>query len=181
MNHRTRGAVRSDGAEREQFGIDHCEAGRLLIQKWNLPAEFCAVAGYDGDYPADEPFGLPALVRIACGLATSLGFHVLESPGAPGFEEVLQLLPERVRHKFTPNPDDLREIILSKLDSFDMPGLGESPGVMANRGAAPLAKRAEVVPVSEPEPQVSPSETEAPAPAALSPDEPESPMESRRQ
>jgi HD-like signal output (HDOD) protein len=169
--------------ERRLFGIDHCEAGRLLAQKWNLPVEFSTIAGYDEDFPPDEEFDLLALVRIACALTNSLGFSVLQSPHTPGFDEVLQRLPEPARHRFNPNPEELREAILAKIESFDIDGFGEKPAGSTMREAArvtdqgcgthltkheqpesqPIAELLSPIPASSPEP-------ESPALAAIAPE-----------
>lgn len=151
-------------SERRLFGIDHCEAGRLLVLKWNLPVEFANIAGYHGDFPPDDQFDLLALVRIACALANSLGFRVVDSPWAPEFEEVLQRLPDHARHRFLPSAEELRETILSRLESFDIEGFGRK--AEEDKREAPV-EAVEAEPEEPGEPGPAEREEPEPAPAEM--------------
>jgi hypothetical protein len=163
-------------SERKLFGLDHCEAGRLLVLKWNLPAEFATIAGYHGDFPPDDKFDLLALVRIACALANSLGFCVVQSPGAPGFDEVLRRLPEHAQHRFIAEPEELKEMILTRVESFDIEGFGEKPGRAPKREAPPPEKPVQKARAYEPEQPESEPVAVYPAPAPLPEREPEPPL-----
>ena len=57
--------------EREHFGIDHAEAGRFLAETWDLPQEFCIVAGRhhdrcEGTGARFAPDHTPGLPRGSC-------------------------------------------------------------------------------------------------------------------
>jgi len=159
--------------ERTLFGIDHCEAGRLLVLKWNLPVEFATIAGYHGDFPPDDQFDLLALVRVSCALANSLGFCAVRSPHTPEFDQVLQRLPEKARHRFNADPEELREMILSKIEAFDIEGFGEQTRGKPEPKAAPPEKPEREARAYEP---VQPE----PPPAAVQPTRQEPVKASRR-
>lgn len=67
----------SDLLEQElaHFGIDHCDAGAWVIEKWQLPEQFAVVARHHhSPQPENE---LTMLVNAACVIANRLGFSVV--------------------------------------------------------------------------------------------------------
>jgi putative nucleotidyltransferase with HDIG domain len=62
--------------ELAHFGVDHCEAGAWVIEKWQLPRTFVEVARH---HHAPQPEGgeLTMLVNSACVVANQLGFSFL--------------------------------------------------------------------------------------------------------
>lgn len=112
--------------ERRLFGIDHCEVGRLLAHKWNLPAEFSTIAGYHLDVPPGEQFDLLALVRLACRMAISLGFEIIHPPNFPTFEELVRQIPDSGRYRFPTDSERLRQSLQAKIDSYDITAVGSS-------------------------------------------------------
>lgn len=102
--------------ERERFMMDHCELGRLLIQEWKLPHEFCVVAGRHHDLPAGETeLDSLRIAQLSCRLADALEFWVAKPFQPLDIEAVLSELPDSVRHRF-PNPVELSEKIRRSLD-----------------------------------------------------------------
>jgi HD-like signal output (HDOD) protein len=67
--------------ERNLFDIDHCEAGRWVVERMFLPEEIsrCVVHHHDAELP--EGWDLVHLVRTADRLADALGYGIV--PGAP--------------------------------------------------------------------------------------------------
>src|SRR5579872_3611049 len=47
-----RDAVSLLDLEKKRFGMDHCEAGRQLVDQWKLPHDFCVIAGRHHDPPS---------------------------------------------------------------------------------------------------------------------------------
>jgi HD-like signal output (HDOD) protein len=103
--------------ERELFDLDHCQAGSWLIGKMPFPPELCEVVAKHHD-PPSGPFRMVHLVRIAGLLADTLGFAVLPELSYPLFAEVLQDLPEAACMRFTPDPDELKADIASRIQSW---------------------------------------------------------------
>jgi putative nucleotidyltransferase with HDIG domain len=62
--------------ERAVFGIDHCEAGRWLVEQWMFPLEFREIVGAHHRNGAPERMDKPGLVRLCCRAADALGFQV---------------------------------------------------------------------------------------------------------
>jgi putative nucleotidyltransferase with HDIG domain len=76
--------------ERDSFGVDHCQAGRLLVQRWNLPPMFAEVTSRHHEAPsAGEPVVL-SVVRRSCMMADTLGFGILQTGQTRAYEEILQ-------------------------------------------------------------------------------------------
>jgi putative nucleotidyltransferase with HDIG domain len=61
--------------ERTCFGVDHCEAGALLIEQWKLPQVFADVARNHHD-PQLDANNLTMVVHAACVFADQLGFSL---------------------------------------------------------------------------------------------------------
>ena len=77
-------------AERQAFGIDHCDTGEWLINEWKLPTGFANAARdhlNDGDL---DP--LSETVRDACSIARRLGFGPEGRAAKP--EDISGLPPE---------------------------------------------------------------------------------------
>ena len=62
-----------DEMEHQFFGVDHCEAGAWVVEKWRLPKDFIEVALHHHNPPADAS-ELTHLVCDACQIADHLGF-----------------------------------------------------------------------------------------------------------
>ena len=89
--------------ERGHFGIDHCQAGAWVIERWKLPKLYADVALYHHEpQPHCE---MAMLVNGACAVATRLGFSVRP------------LKPEEI----DPNPaDDLGASIARVIESLEI-------------------------------------------------------------
>jgi HD-like signal output (HDOD) protein len=79
-------------AEREVLGFDHCESGRLLAEKWDLPSDLVqVVAFHHSPQQSTDHTGLVALVELSDLLCRMSGLNhgymearqvnVLEEPG----------------------------------------------------------------------------------------------------
>lgn len=78
-------------AERDRFGVDHCQLGAALLKKWNIPEEMVDAAAHHHDpWNASHPF--TGVVNVSCSVASHLGFAV-----APGLCAALEDLPSLAR------------------------------------------------------------------------------------
>jgi HD-like signal output (HDOD) protein len=94
--------------EEEEFGLDHAAAGRILAERWGLPAEMAAVSGRHHDPTEGAELTLLGIVHVACRLADALGFEVVKPLTELTVEEVLAELPERVRKSLHVDPAEFR-------------------------------------------------------------------------
>jgi hypothetical protein len=94
--------------KREKFGVDHCEAGRWLAERWALPGDFGFIAGRHHDLPDGSPFDLRTLVHIACRLADHIGYDVTIPLQPIGLEELFSPLPEPARRRLIHEMDRIR-------------------------------------------------------------------------
>lgn len=69
--------------ERRRFGMDHTEAGALVVAKWNLAPEIQHVVRAHQDTPAGEANKLAAVVRLAEAFAHERGTGYLRGMQPP--------------------------------------------------------------------------------------------------
>ena len=102
-------------AERELFGMDHCEAGRVIVTSWNLPDEFIAIAARHHEARRAEDFDPLALVNFSCRLTDALGFDFAPCADCPSYEDLLGELPEPARIQMGAHPEELTARIEEKI------------------------------------------------------------------
>jgi HD-like signal output (HDOD) protein len=101
-------------AERDLFGMTHCEAGALVATAWGFPESLAACMGEHHVMPAGaDPRGL---IVTACRIADSLGFPEVplsERPAWPEFDPAVQhftpLEPEALWDDITRRITDLSQ------------------------------------------------------------------------
>jgi putative nucleotidyltransferase with HDIG domain len=103
--------------ERERFGLDHCEAGRRLVNTWNLPKEFADFTAHHHQEPNGKLDEI-AVLQLSCRLADALGFRAHEQPTLSTLDEILQKFPERERSRFHPDLSDFTLRIATKINSM---------------------------------------------------------------
>jgi HD-like signal output (HDOD) protein len=107
-------------AERELFGCDHCEAGKLLIADWMLPHEFEEIVskhhipGHKGG-----TWTMSDVVDLSCRLADTAGFTAFTGCEAALYPELIEELPAPQRSVFHPNIESLSQDILSKIRAVE--------------------------------------------------------------
>jgi len=126
-----RDAVSLLDLEQKRFGMDHCEAGRILVERWNLPADFAVAAGRHHDPPEGGPLDRLKVVSFACTLADSLGYAVVVPLHVRSFTEVRERLPPMARERFPEDPEAVRALVEAALGDQ---GCGTEAG---GRDAAP--------------------------------------------
>jgi HD-like signal output (HDOD) protein len=105
--------------EQQAFGVDHCEAGRWLAERWGLPEEVRLAAAEHHFPPGTGEFGLQDLVRVAVLLTNTLGFDVTVAREALSMPRIRALLPHVAQYRFDPDPDLMKARIADKLDAYD--------------------------------------------------------------
>ncbi|MCW5982320.1 MAG: HDOD domain-containing protein [Bryobacteraceae bacterium] len=105
--------------EFELGGIDHCEAGRWLLETWGFSSDFQQVAARHHDPPRDGDLEVTDLTRKACAVASMTGFPVCN--GVPEWEPqiLLSWLCEPARERFRIRVEELPLTIATKINSFD--------------------------------------------------------------
>jgi len=104
-------------AERELFGIDHCQAGEMLMSRWNIPRNLVAVAAQHHDLPRGNDPSVLTLVRYGCRLADALGFEVVRGGRRTSYEDLVAEFPGPA--KLPEDPQDLAFRIASKINSIE--------------------------------------------------------------
>ena len=124
--------------EKEQFGVDHCEAGRWLAEQWNMPVELQAAAGRHHDRPSEDEFGTVEVVHYACALADALGYAVTSNIAGRPVSEIVAGLPEQAAERVVADEEGLRARIEARVTGFDGAGGGPSqPIALRERRPAP--------------------------------------------
>ncbi len=128
--------------EKEELGMDHCEAGRTLAEHWNLPPDFQIVAARHHDPQNNSEIDLLTLVHLGCRLADSLGFWVVEplKPCSP--EEFEQSLPPLLAKRLRIDAPRWREIVERRIECYGDPDGGDSERFLSN--PEPLAEEPDV-------------------------------------
>jgi HD-like signal output (HDOD) protein len=121
LRHAGRSAPELMDVEREELGMDHCEAGRTLAEHWNLPPDFQIIAAHHHDPQGDAQVDLLTLVKLGCRLADSLGFWVVEplQPCSP--EEIHQSLPPLLSKRIRIDTARWREIVERRIRCYGDP------------------------------------------------------------
>jgi HD-like signal output (HDOD) protein len=107
--------------EREELGMDHCEAGRLLAVEWSLPEDFQIIAARHHDPQNNSEVDLLTLVHLGCKLADSLGFWVVEpiQPCSP--EEIQAALPPLLAKRIRIDTSRWRENVEHRIRCYEDP------------------------------------------------------------
>jgi len=115
--------------EKNLFGADHCEVGRVLAEQWNLPEEIRIVAGRHHDPPGGPAEDLVGLTYLGCQLASSLGFWVTQPLRPLSLEEIQAMLPEKARDRLSTDAAHLRDAVERRIRSHEHVGLASTPAV----------------------------------------------------
>jgi putative nucleotidyltransferase with HDIG domain len=105
--------------ERELFGFDHCEAGRLLARSWKLPPAFAEAAFHHHVPKSGKRFGVREIVSTSCAFADTLGFASALTLHVPTFQQILAELPDWERKRFDADEETLAGRIAIKINSLD--------------------------------------------------------------
>jgi len=102
-------------AERELFGLDHCQAGRALIMEWQLPEAFIEITSRHHE-PVAQANGATPVIQLSCVLADTLGFGVTSQRQPCSYTEILAQLPERARQRLPGQPEEFAASVAQEID-----------------------------------------------------------------
>jgi len=105
--------------ERELFGVDHCEAGRLLTGSWNLPQVFVDVTSHHHKRPNNAHLDLTDVIGVGCRVADSLGFEFVANPECESYQMIIGQLPEGVRERMPADPNEIASRITDKISCIE--------------------------------------------------------------
>jgi len=132
-----RDAISLLDAEKRRFGIDHCEAGRSLVEQWKLPPEFCIIAGRHHDPPSGAPFDSLTVAHLACRLADTLGYAVVPPLTEVPYAEIRSQLPPAAREHFPEDSGVLEEMLASAVNQDVLTAEPAAPARLVASSSAP--------------------------------------------
>lgn len=144
--------------ERDEFGMDHAEAGRLLAERWGIPPGLAQIAGRHHDPCEGTTLNLLSIVHVACRLADALGYDVVKPLAPLDMETVLAELPARGKLKLGKSTAELCAEIEQSIAEYGSEQASPTP----EEGLALLAASAP----AEPEPSVPTSAPTEPLPVS---------------
>jgi putative nucleotidyltransferase with HDIG domain len=107
-------------AERELFGLDHCETGRQLVGDWKLPKEFeSVVAQHHEARRTDGAWDVTELVKVSCAMASSIGFAAFPGCETTPFNHLLEALPARERRLFRGDAETLKKEVAESIRAIE--------------------------------------------------------------
>ncbi len=106
--------------ERQLFGVDHCEAGKILVAAWNLPANFAAIAACH-HRALHGTLNTLSLIHLSCAFADALGYSSAHSIGSPSYADLRLQLPEAHRPLVPEDPAQLIALIHSQMQVLEHP------------------------------------------------------------
>ncbi len=115
--------------EREHFGVDHCEAGRFLAHRWNLPEIFRLIAGRHHDRLDNPELDLLTIVNYACRASDALGFEVTTPLRPLSLEDTLSGLPPSIVQRLIDRQDDIVAKVEQHVAFFDLGAQPVAPNV----------------------------------------------------
>jgi HD-like signal output (HDOD) protein len=101
--------------EKDLFDINHCQAGRWLMERWEFPADLKDVAELHHQPPTEKTPVLVTIVYIAWQIADMLGFSPLGVRSHVNIEEITATLPETARNVIFSHLDQLADLVILKL------------------------------------------------------------------
>jgi putative nucleotidyltransferase with HDIG domain len=106
-------------AERQQFGLDHCQAGKLLSESWRFPAELQQVAAHHLETPGGQD--LLSVVQTACRLAVDLDFPAIghQDHHTKAIDTIESHVPAAIRAHVLESMKNIDQKILDRLESLD--------------------------------------------------------------
>jgi HD-like signal output (HDOD) protein len=106
-------------AEKAVFDIDHCEAGRWLMDQWDFSADLKDVVAFHHLTPDSKTPAMVAVVYIGWQIADMLGFSPLATRSAATIDEITITLPDSARERIFSRLDELSESVSRKIDAAE--------------------------------------------------------------
>jgi putative nucleotidyltransferase with HDIG domain len=107
-------------AERDRFGLDHCEIGRQLVADWKLPRELVStVSQHHAPRQEDGSWAMSELINVSCRMADSAGFPSFPGCEVTPYSDLLDQLPPRERGLFHPDLQALTSLVANKIQAVE--------------------------------------------------------------
>jgi putative nucleotidyltransferase with HDIG domain len=106
-------------AEKAAFDIDHCEAGRWLMEQWDFSADLKDVVAFHHLTPDSKTPPLVTVVYIGWQIADMLGYSPLATRSAATIEEITITLPDAARQRIFSGLDELPQSVSQKIDAAE--------------------------------------------------------------
>jgi len=105
--------------EQEAFGVNHCDAGRLLTTSWNLPEVFIDITSHHHDRAKEGRLDLVGLISLGCRIADGLGFEFVANPECESYQMLIRQLPDAVRDRMPADPNEIASRITDKISCIE--------------------------------------------------------------
>jgi putative nucleotidyltransferase with HDIG domain len=105
--------------EKSIFDIDHCQAGKWILEQWDFPEELREVAFLHHQKPQPDTSVLLRIVHVGWQMADLLGFSVLSQPVAGQIDEIVSVLPAKAQQQVLAEFDRLAEDVAFKINAID--------------------------------------------------------------
>ena len=105
--------------EKSIFDIDHCQAGKWILEQWDFPEELREVAFLHHEKPQPGASILLRVVHVGWRMADLLGFSVMSKPIVGQIEEITSVLPAKAREQVLGEFDRLAEDVAFKINAID--------------------------------------------------------------
>jgi putative nucleotidyltransferase with HDIG domain len=105
--------------EKSIFDIDHCEAGKWILEQWEFPQELREIAFLHHGAPEAGASDLLRVVHAGWRMADLLGFSVLNQPGEGEIQEITSVLPAKAQQQVLADFDRLAEDVAFKINAID--------------------------------------------------------------
>ncbi len=106
-------------AEKSVFDIDHCEAGRWILERWGFPDDLLDVVSLHHAKPRPSGPELVRVIYVSSQIANLLGFSVLNRPVAAEPAEFTDILPAKARAQVLTEFDALAEDVALKVNAIE--------------------------------------------------------------
>jgi putative nucleotidyltransferase with HDIG domain len=107
-------------AERDMFGMDHCEIGRELIADWKLPRDLGAIVSqHHAPRQVDGSWAMSELINVSCRMADSAGFPAFPGCEITPYGDLLDQLPLRERGLFHSDLEALTSVVADRIQGVE--------------------------------------------------------------
>jgi putative nucleotidyltransferase with HDIG domain len=107
-------------AERDMFGMDHCEIGRELIANWKLPQDLGAIVSqHHAPRQVDGSWAMSELINVSCRMADSAGFPAFPGCEITPYGDLLDQLPLRERGLFHSDLEALTSVVADRIQGVE--------------------------------------------------------------
>ena len=106
-------------AEQSLFEIDHCEAGRWILEEWEFPLELCDVVYRHHTRPDARTPDLCRVVYVGWQIADQLGFSATGCPVKQELQAIVSFLPGDAGAKLLQKYDGLAEEVAFKINAVE--------------------------------------------------------------